>query len=528
MKNIVKSMTKLIVVAALACSTSCTDLLTTSSSTDVSDVTVLSAAANLNMVLTASYKQLYFHDGDRVYAGLPGLQIYTDLSGADIVCHDNYGSTQVQCYEFEMQKTRYTDLASKIWEQMYNTINQTNIVIDNIDAATGDEDYKRHVKGQAYAMRGICYFHLMLNYQQTYAVARDKPGVVLRLSSTGDVNLPRASVEECYAQIISDLTAAKGLLAGFEREGVWIINRDVVSGMLARVRQVTGNWSEALAEASAVYEKYNRLMTRNEYRGGFDDVISNGYKEVVWAVKFTDTDNAGGATQYNFWYNQDEHYGEGMTDGPIYAFLSFFAAPEYVALFEETDDRHMFYKRTWNPSSQINTKWAYDKWKHYGDANGAKQGNTRPEVPLMRGAEMLLIMAEASAHLGNGKALEYLNRLQTARNVRNLTAVASGDALLDAIYVERRKELLGEGVTGMYDLMRLQKPLVRYGEWPGHEAGHYSWGLKNLNEYNPSGAQPYGTYPSNDYRFICQIPEREIVYNEALTETDQNPFSGTR
>jgi hypothetical protein len=197
-----------------------------------------------------------------------------------------------------------------------------------------------------------------------------------------------------------------------------------------------------------------------------------------------------------------------------------------VELFEETDDRYMFWKREDNPTVSIRTKWAYDKWKHYGDANGAKQGNTRPEVPLMRGSEMLLIMAEASAHLNNGKALEYLNRLQTARNVQHLTTASGGDELLEAIYVERRKELLGEGVVGIYDLLRLQQPLVRYGEWEGHEAGHYSWGLLNLNNYSPTDARPYGTYSSNDYRFINQIPEREIVYNDALTEADQNPFSG--
>jgi hypothetical protein len=505
---------------------SCSDLLTTNSSTDITDATVLESAANLNMVLTSAYKRIYFHGADRVYAGLPGLQIYTDLSGADIVCHDNYGSTQVQCYEYEIQKTRYTDLASRIWEMMYNAINQVNTVIDYIDDASGEDAYKQQVKGQAHAMRGICYFHLIMNYQQTYAVAKNKPGVVLRLSSSESNDLPRASVEECYAQIVKDLTVAKEMLSTFDREGQWIINRDVVSGMLARVYQVMGNWDGALAESEAVYNRYSQLMTRDEYRSGFDDVISNGYKEVVWAVKFTDTDNVGGATQFNFWFNQDPSYGEGMTDGPIYSFLSFFAAPEYVELFEETDDRYMFWKREENPTVNIRTKWAYDKWKHYGDANGAKQGNTRPEVPLMRGAEMLLIMAEASAHLNNGKALEYLNRLQTARNVKNLTAAPGGDELLEAIYVERRKELLGEGVTGIYDLLRLQRPLIRYGEWEGHEAGHYSWGLLNLNNYSPTDARPYGMYPSNDYRFFCQIPEREIVYNEALTEADQNPFSG--
>jgi hypothetical protein len=515
--------------AAAACAftpAGCSDLLTTQSSTEVSDATVLESAANLNMVLTASYKKLYFFEGDRVYAGLPGLQVYTDASGADIICHENYGSTQVQCYDFDMQKTRYTDLADRIWRLMYGVINQSNIVIDHIDAATGESTYKQHIKGQAYAMRGLCYFHLLLNYQQTYAIAKDKPGVILRLSSTAPNNLPRSTVEACYRQIVADLTLAKQLLDGFKREGVWVIDGDVTAGILARVYQVMGDWENAMVEAQSVYDRYGQLMTRDQYRSGFDDVISNGYAEVLWAVKFTDTDNAGGATQYNFWFNQDSTYGEGMMDGPIYSFLSFFVSPEYVELFEETEDRYQFWKRTSNPSQEIYTKWAYDKWKHYGDANGAKQGNTRPEVPLMRSSEMLLIMAEASAHLHNGKALEYLNRLQTARGVRNLTSVAGGEELLEAIYVERRKELLGEGVVGMYDLTRLKRPLIRFGEWAGHEGGHYSHGLHNLNNYNPSDSQPYGRYESNDYRFFCQIPETEMVYNEALTEADQNPFSG--
>lgn len=526
MKKILKSIYTIILGMGAFLHTGCSDLLTTDSSTDISDNTVLSSTANLNMVLTSAYKTLYFYESDRVYAGLPGLQVYTDLSGADIVCHDNYGSTQVQCYEFETQKTRYTDLANRIWGMMYNVINQTNIVIDNIDDATGEESLKKKVKGQALAMRGICYFHLVMNYQQTYAIAKSKPGVILRLSSKEATDLPRSTVEQCYTQIVKDLTDAKSLLNGIEQENLWTIDYNITSGMLARVYQVMGNWSGALQEAETVYNSHSQLMTRDEYRSGFDDVITNGYKEVVWAVKFTDTDNVGGASQFNFWYNQDSIYGEGMTDGPIYSFLSFFAAPEYVDLFEETDDRYMFRKRRWNPSAQINTKWVYDKWKHYGDANGAKQGNTRPEVPLMRGSEMLLIMAEASAHLGNGKSLEYLNRLQTARGVTSLTTAVGGDELLEAIYIERRKELLGEGVVGMYDLLRLQKPLIRYGEWEGHEAGHYSWGLKNLNNYNPQDAQPYGTYASNDYRFICQIPELEIANNSALTEADQNPFSG--
>jgi hypothetical protein len=140
---------------------------------------------------------------------------------------------------------------------------------------------------------------------------------------------------------------------------------------------------------------------------------------------------------------------------------------------------------------------------------------------------MLLIMAEAEANLGNSaNALLHLTTLQKARDVSKLTTTTSKDDLLEAVYVERRKELLGEGVTGIYDLLRLQKSLVRYGTSANNPGGHYSWGMMYLDGFNASDAQPVATLQSNDYRFICQIPQLELANNDAISQADQNPFSG--
>ena len=531
MKTIVNKIGKFLVLAlVIASSTGCNDYLTTNSSTAVSDVDAVTSVANLNMVLTSAYRRLYFNlyaTDDRVYAGLAGLQMYVDLSGADILCHTNMGGNQLTCYTFNSDKTQYTSTPSQaIWTMMYKTINQINDILDHIDGASGNETDKQYIKGQALAIRGLCYFHLIQNYQQTYMIAKDKEGVILRTSTTDPIDLPRSTVSECYTQIVSDLTSAKDLLNGFERPDLWDIDQSVVSGILARVYLVMNDWNNALNEATAVYSKYGQLMTRDQYRSGFSNMISGGYPEVVWAMKYMNTDNIGGSTQFNFWFNQDPSYGEGYMDGPIYSFLDFFADGQFEKLFEKTEDRYQFWKRTNNANPEIYNKWAYDKFKYYGDKNGAVQGYTYPEVSLMRGSEMLLIMAEASAQLNNdGNALNYLNTLQKARGVANLTN-ASGNDLLEAIYVERRKELLGEGVTGMYDLLRLQKPLIRLCETPTYVEGHYTWGVSNLNGYDATSANPMGMLPSNDYRFICQIPQLEMGNNKALTSADQNPFSG--
>lgn len=47
-----------------------------------------------------------------------------------------------------------------------------------------------------------------------------------------------------------------------------------------------------------------------------------------------------------------------------------------------------------------------------------------------------------------------------------------------------------------------------------------------LDNYNASNTAPYGYLPSNDYRFISQIPQLEMSNNEAISATDQNPFRG--
>ncbi|MFR5269905.1 MAG: RagB/SusD family nutrient uptake outer membrane protein [Hoylesella buccalis] len=50
-------------------------------------------------------------------------------------------------------------------------------------------------KGEALALRGIAYFHLVNFYQHTYKGHEAALGVPLALKST-DQNLPRATVQE--------------------------------------------------------------------------------------------------------------------------------------------------------------------------------------------------------------------------------------------------------------------------------------------------------------------------------------------
>lgn len=529
----------------------CKDELTTNDATKVGANTFIGSTAGLNQVLTSTYRAFLIGDPQEQpgasYQGVSGFLMLYDLMGSDCIVNKNYGSSPEPIYEFSSSRTMSTGDAHYIWETMYKAINEANIIIANVNNVSGSDSDKAALKGQALAIRAFCYFHLLLNYQQTYAIARNKRGVILRLSPDDNANKGFSTVVECYNQVVKDLTEAETALASFNRSEKWQIDASVAAGMLARVYQVMGNWEGAYSEANKVYHKYGTLMSKEQWCSGMDKLMANGCAELVWGCKYTNTSNVGSNTVFNNWWNFDPSYGEGMTTGPLYHFLCIFVDQTYVDLFDDTDyrgtrcnktegvtdaDEHnvMFWHRTANGDVQIRSKWAYNKLRSYGDGTYEEHTNSNHsydiDVPLMRGSEMLLIMAEAQANLGKtSESLGLLNTLQQARNAK-LSTTSVKDDLLEAIYVERRKELLGEGLTGSYDLLRLQKDLVRYEATASNPAGHFSWGMTELDGYNGSDAAPMGTLKSNDYRFLCQIPQLEITTNEAVTENDQNPFRG--
>ena len=551
MKKIFNILGLVIFGSAIFCS--CEDQLTTGDATKVSAETFTESTAGLNQVLNSTYKAFLMGEGESQthasYQGVTGFHMLYDLMGSDCVVNKNYGASPEPIYEFQPSRTQANGDADEIWSVLYNIINQSNIIIKYAPDAVGTEADRNALVGQAKAMRAFCYFHLLLNYQQTYAIAKDKRGVILRLSPDQDANLGFSKVSDCYAQVVKDLQDAETALANFKRDERWQLDATVAAGMLARVYQVMGNWDGAYAEANKVYTKYGTLMDKSMWCSGMDKLMANNCPELVWGCKYTTVSNISSNTLFNNWYNFDPSYGEGMTTGPLYHFLTIFVDQSFVDLFDGQDYRGtkcdktegvtdederavMFWHRTENAlGAGVRDKWAYNKLKSYGDGSYESHTNGNHnydiDVPLMRGSEMLLIMAEAKANLGDaGTAKSLLNTLQSARNVKTLTATTDKADLLEAIYVERRKELLGEGLTGSYDLLRLQKPLVRKAACATNPAGHFTWGMTELDGYNGSDAEPQGTIPSNDYRFICQIPQMELVNNEAISNADQNPYKG--
>lgn len=124
------------------------------------------------------------------------------------------------------------------------------------------------------------------------------------------------------------------------------------------------------------------------------------------------------------------------------------------------------------------------------------------DVVMMRVAEMYLIEAEAKAELNEPEAGDVLFELQLNRDVNAVKSGNTGQALIDEILVERRKELYGEFGVSFMDIKRRQLPLTRTGNH--REAYMFD-------------------FPANADELILRIPQREIDSNDFITEADQNP-----
>jgi hypothetical protein len=354
-------------------------------------------------------------------------------------------------------------------------VNQANNVIDGVTkSATLPEATKARLLGEGRAIRAWSYFELVREFAHAYSENPNTPGVpiyTIPTSSTTTGN-PRAKLSENYAMIVEDLENAVANL-GTTRQLKDVINKEVANGLLARVYLEMGNWEKAKTAAQAA--KANYPLTASEY----SPMVDIGKKEVIWGFPQQ-------SDQTIFYGTPSAYFGYTGT-----VINAFYIDSNFVNSFSSTDIR----KATFVNSGRTDFK----KWlsKKFGSTT-----NFNDHFVMMRSAEMWLIEAEAKARLGEADAGTILYAVQKNRDPNAVASGNTGQALINEILYEKRKDLYGEIGIGFLDIKRLGLPLVR------------STGHPILYRFN---------FPANDNRFTLKIPRAEMDANKSLTAADQNP-----
>ncbi len=328
----------------------------------------------------------------------------------------------------------YTGEADNNLEIMYTGLYISNVVISEVlDSNNGTEEEKLALRGEALVHRADIFLNLVNIFGKAYDVSTSSTdlGIPIFTSPTVDGEITRASVEEVYAQIVTDLTEAinSGLPEVQSGRNVAFPSLASAYALLARTYLYMGNYDKALIHAENALGLQSTLLNLEDYIGVSDYNFPKRYQNPELIL----------SKQSNTSY--------------IYSPLLLSLSDELLNAFDPNDLRYQLYTRpigtlTFNAYSEGR---AFCKERLTGEAR-----NAGPSVP-----EMMLIKAECLARAN--KPLEAMSTINELRKKRfkaadyvDLTATDAENALVNVLQ-ERRRELMAKGGFRWFDLKRLNK-----------------------------------------------------------------------
>ena len=398
-----------------------------------------------------------------------------DIEAADVVLANSGYNWFSACGLLSSRNADYANPYIR-YAAPYNSIAAANEVIRSYSALP-DSQQVRWKLAQAHAVRAFSYLNLAPYFQFGYVSgAEDLPCVPVVTENTTDfTDNPRASVEDVYELIISDLTYAIDNLEGYVRTDKSRIDRQVAYGLRARAYLNMEEWALAAADAASAAVGYTPASIQEVSSPSFMDIGEHNW---IWGYDMT-TELAleNPYATSSAWIRSFS--GDGYSAGTqVYSCIN-------SLLYEKispTDVRkgwwvdgslasHLLEKVTWNGVSGNdvasltidNVKMAFLPYTNVKFGMNTVGGTSNDEDwPFMRVEEMILIQAEGLARSGSRTQAKALleDFVRTYRDPA-YSADASGRSLEDEIWFQRRVELWGEGLSNS-DTRRLGKPLVRF------------------------------------------------------------------
>lgn len=553
--------TALLATGLVSCSE---DYLSLKPVTNVDQSTVSATVEGARLAINGIAKSMYtqYQDINQLpnMNGEPWYSImYGDMLGQDAF-YLVWGARVPSFYDWSNNVMANGAVPGYAWSYPYNLIRQANTILLGEETAATDVPAERDfVMAQARTFRAHAYIRLIQMFAPRWADSNNGETlcVVLRTEpNTADV--PLSSMKDVMDFIYNDLKTA---IAKFEsasdqkRTFIWEPDINVAKGLLARAAMIREDWDLAKQMAKEARASHP-IMTADQYKGGFAEAND----EWMWANTL---DEQIYYWAFGAWFGCNGpypalwgSYGAGainyslarqIPDTDVRSFLYF--TPEWVEKnWNNNPDclrpvsARIFYRKTAVNPADMNcmnghggmqdavsaacrmtvpngnvTKWGIPYTNRFGQSSenaivipfGAQfkfwgtDTYGKGQFPYMRGAEMLLIEAEAAYMSGDETtAKACINELLAKRNPGQ-TVTSTGDALLQEIRLQRRIELWGEGYN-FHDLKRWGLPLVRE-----------TWEEGNTDSNNIPEAYKLRK-ETNDPGWRLCIPRSEYMYNHAV------------
>ncbi|HMI01783.1 MAG TPA: RagB/SusD family nutrient uptake outer membrane protein [Pedobacter sp.] len=356
---------------------------------------------------------------------------------------------------------------NSLYSQLYRMISNCNFAIEKADEFKNESLSKSNdLKGQALFIRAFAHHTLVCIFAQAYNYSNGgiHPGIIYAKSfDWKHANSKRSSVAEVYKEIINDLQDAANLLP--ENTGnTNTISRNATFALLSRVNLYKDDYDATITFAKDVIVKVPLMI--NNYP---DRLFTNQDSEALFQI-MPNEQVSGTIAGFQF---QDPPY------------LQYTASNDIADLLNE---RPGDARKKW--VTRKNSNWYITKFP-LGVIPGFSFPANSYFTTVLRSSELYLNLAEAYWNKGSAfedNAREYLDMIRKRADPTATSTTATGAALLDAIYKERRKELAFESQR-LFDLKRWKKSILR------------------SDPLVPEASQL--TYP--DYRYVAPIPSSDVI-----------------
>lgn len=498
-------------------------------------------AASIPTILITNYLNM----GDHFDFGYPGIFGATDRMVGEVfpVSQNLPGGNQ---YFDRWQAWLYPDmggLSATGWTDFfylnyYQFIYSANEVI----SIASQSESGGVALGIAKAFRAMCYLDMARMYDPLPAKAPDRPSYESELEAVKGLtvpivregatleqleNNPRATREEMFNFILSDLTDAESLLADYQPASKNMPSQAVVYGLLARTYLWLGGFEETyegFVTGTEAYKKaaeYARkainasgctILTESQWldpKTGFN-TVNNAW---MWAMIQTTDTVLNNLLSWAAHMSLEAVYGYGYGAQPGISVFSYerisdtdFRKKSYVTADRSYAAAQPYMSLT---EEEFKTVAPYASFKFH-TAGGEKSNFTIAnvvDIPMMRVEEMYLIEAEATAHYDEATARTLLTSFMAHRDPNYRIPAATTD-LVEEIIFQKRIEFWGEGII-YYDMKRL-----------------------NMSMHNADTGTnaPSGAIISTDGRapwWNCVIPLGAVQQNIALTNMNNPDPTGT-
>lgn len=459
MKIAKKIYTAALGLALMSSLTACSnDWLDVAPTSGVAADGALRTANDLASARIGMYKALKGTSSQVDYYGR-NMFVYGEVRGEDVQYDETNGSNRGSFY-YKMEYTNADEFGQEnaVWQSPLITIGRANRIIEAADG-TGITDAADNAaviaqyKNEAKVVRAMCLFDLTRVYGQPYL--KDKGASLGAPMATkvfdSNIQIGRSSVAECYAQVIKDLTEAisSGALATDKTPGY--INKWAAEALLSRVYLTQGDYAHALSAAEDVINNSPyQLWTRDQYVSAWANKDANHTNELLFEFSITNSTDWVDREGYAYMTIENSHALADPGYGDILITKSFSDS----LLTDAGDIRNDIVTEATDSANNARFLGRKVYLKKFPDG---RYNN----VPVLRLSEVYLNAAEAAFDLGDkANAAKYLNAIISNRTT-SATTVTAETVTAQRIYMERRKELVGEGHR-YFDALRRGETITRY------------------------------------------------------------------